>query len=55
MTVFRKTSQSMRKSIIAYAWKYASEHEDGNGNEGVFLVDEAPDWLQIWMVAFHSM
>ena len=33
MTVFRKTIQSARKSIITYARKYAFEHEDANGNK----------------------
>ena len=33
MTVFRKTNRSVRKSIIAYARKYAFQHEDVNGNK----------------------
>ena len=33
MTVFRKTNWSAIKSIIVYAWKYAFEHEDTNGNK----------------------
>ena len=30
VTIFRKTNQFERKSIIAYAWKYSFEHEDAN-------------------------
>ena len=33
MTLFRKTNRSARKSIIAYARKYAFEHEDANGKK----------------------
>ena len=33
MTVFRKTNRSARKSIIAYARKYAFAHEDANVNK----------------------
>ena len=33
VTVFRKTNRSARKSIVAYAWKNAFEHEDANGNK----------------------
>ena len=33
MTVFRKTNRSTRKSIIAYARKYAFAHEDANVNK----------------------
>ena len=33
VTVFRKTNQSARKSIIAYARKYAFEQEDANVNK----------------------
>ena len=33
MTVFSKTNRSARKSIIAYARKYAFEHEDANVNK----------------------
>ena len=56
MTVFRKTNRSARKSIIAYARKYAFVHKDANVNkekERVLLpsIDEASDWLQIWTAA----
>ena len=47
VTVFRKTNRSARKSIIAYARKYAFEQEDAC----VLLVDEESDWLQIWTAA----
>ena len=33
VTVFRKTNRSARKSIIAYARKYAFEQEDANVNK----------------------
>ena len=33
VTVFRKTNWSARKSIIAYARKYAFEQEDANVNK----------------------
>ena len=33
MTVFRKTNRSARKSIIAYARKYAFAHKDANVNK----------------------
>ena len=33
MTLFRKTNRSARKSITAYARKYAFEHEDANGKK----------------------
>ena len=33
VTVFKKTNQSARKSIIAYARKYAFEQEDANVNK----------------------
>ena len=33
VTVFRKTNRSARKSIIAYARKYAFAHEDANVNK----------------------
>ena len=33
VTVFRKTNRSARKSIIAYARKYAFEHEDAKVNK----------------------
>ena len=33
VTVFRKTNQSARKSIITYARKYAFEQEDANVNK----------------------
>ena len=33
VTVFRKTNRSARKEIIAYARKYAFEHEDANVNK----------------------
>ena len=45
VTVFRKTNRSARKSIIAYARKYAFEQEDAKKKKRV-LVDEASDWLQ---------
>ena len=54
MTVFRKINRSARKSIIAYARKYAFALEDANVNKEkkrVLLHDEAPDWLQIWTAA----
>ena len=54
VTVFWKTNRSARKSIIVYARKYAFEQEDANVNkekEGVLLVDEESDWLQIRMAA----
>ena len=55
VTVFRKTNQSARKSIIAYVRKYAFEQEDANVNKEkkkrVLLVDEESDWLQIWTAA----
>ena len=54
VTVFKKTNRSARKSIIAYARKYAFEQEDANidkEKELVLLVDEASDWLQIWTAA----
>ena len=51
MTVFRKTNRSARKSIIAYAWKYAFEPEDANKKKCVLLHDEASDWLQSWTAA----
>ena len=54
MTLFRKTNRSARKSIIAYARKYAFEHEDANGKKKkkrILLVDGTSDWLRIWMAA----
>ena len=54
VTVFWKTNRSARKSIIAYARKYAFEQEDANVNkekEACLLVDEESDWLQIRMAA----
>ena len=33
MTVFGKTDQLVRKSIVMYAWKWSFEHEDANGNK----------------------
>ena len=33
VTVFKKTNQSARKSILAYARKYAFEQEDANVNK----------------------
>ena len=33
VTIFRKTNRSARKSIIAYARKYAFEQEDANVNK----------------------
>ena len=33
VTVFRKNNRSARKSIIAYARKYAFAHEDANVNK----------------------
>ena len=33
VTVLRKTNRSVRKSIIAYARKYAFEQEDANVNK----------------------
>ena len=55
MTLFRKTIRSARKSIIAYARKYAFEHEDANGKKKkkkpILLVDGTSDWLRIWMAA----
>ena len=54
MAVFRKTNQSARKSIIAYARIYAFEHEDANGNkekEERLLVDGMSNWLKIWTAA----
>ena len=33
VTIFRKTNQSGRKSIIAYVRKYAFEQEDANVNK----------------------
>ena len=54
VTVFQKTNRSARKSIIAYARKYAFEQEDANVNkekEVHLLVDKESDWLQIWTAA----
>ena len=50
VTVFRKTNRSARKLIIAYARKYAFK-EDTKKKKRALLVDEASDWLQIWMAA----
>ena len=50
VTIFRKNNRSARKSIIAYARKYAFEHEDANVNflnERVLLIDGASDCCQI--------
>ena len=51
VTVFKKTNRLARKSIIAYARKYAFEQEDTNVKKCVLLVDKESDWLQIWTAA----
>ena len=33
VTVFGKTNQLVRKSVVVYAWKWSFEHEDANGNK----------------------
>ena len=54
MTIFRKTSRSAKKSIIAYTRNNAFEHKDAmeiKKKKHILLIDGASDWLQIWMAA----
>ena len=54
MTLFRKTNRSARKSIIAYAWKYAFDMKtlmEKKKKKRILLVDGTSDWLRIWMAA----
>ena len=51
VTIFTKT---VRKSIIAYAWKYLFKHKDATGikkKKHILLEDQASNWLQIWTTA----